>query len=365
MIVNDETKIVTVEILDQALIAHYGTTMRIGIHNAIVGQQKGKWRIIEEGKPAAGMIYETKVMEPKRPDALTLGDVGGDVPKTKGLKKKVIAWIQDQSRIGGAELSNAEVIRIGTDCGFKILLGTPANSPDELAKILDAADVIILNNLFEFPLSAMRLILEAIFSQQTPYIKVEHDHREIARPEFSRRIFQNSVLNVFLSPVHMENHKKALGCDGIAIPLAIDPKPFMVGRNDQRQPGTALVSNTRHFKSWVKLQKYVSEHPDILFTLLAASPVVSGENVQTLPMATFDRMPETYARFEYVVHLLDGWGAGERVIFEGVLAGCKVVSDERAGHMSWGRDLTDREGLAAWLTQAPFDFWKEVEKVGG
>jgi len=356
-----DVKLVTVENLDPALIQHYGRFQKMGIQNAMVGTARGKWRIVPDDETSRGS-YETQVMTP-RPNALGTADLKGLAPSPKNLKKKIIAWVQDQSRTGGAELTNAETVRIGRDCGFGISILTPHNSDAEMRKTLSEADLIVINNLWEFFPLSMHSIQEAISSARVPYVKFEHDHRELGRPDFSRRLFRNSALNVFLSPIHLENHQKALGCDGIALPLAIDPRPFVAVKNDKRQPGTALICNVRHFKTWTNLTTYAETHRDLRFTVYAERAVLNGPNIETLPMVPHERMPEIYGRFEYLVHLLDGWGAGERVIFEAALSGCKVVSSERAGHMSWGRDLGDKEGLAEWLTDAPYQFWREIDKL--
>jgi hypothetical protein len=96
---------------------------------------------------------------------------------------------------------------------------------------------------------------------------------------------------------------------------------------------------------------------------MAENPVVQGPNVRVRSPIPYEEMPKLYSEFEYVVHLLDGLGAGERVMFEGALCGCKIVSDERSGHMSWNKDLTDLEGLREWLQVAPYQFWKHISSI--
>ncbi len=351
IVTTDDGKLAMVEFTEEAL-KYRGPTGYFEIEKALLGEALGKWRI--KRRSDKDKLYETGVMIPSASPLVSEYE-------TKVLKKKRIAWVQDHSRNGGAEISNALVVRIGLDCGFHIITVEPTMPAQKVSELLGESDLIVLNNIWEFSEVQISAIMEAV--GQKPYVKYEHDHRELDRPEFSKKLFQGSVLNVFLSPVHLKNHQEKLGIDGICLPLAIDIDFFKPVQGIIRKKNSALVCNVRNFKSWTKLQTFIDGHPDWIFTLLASNPVVHGDNVVPRPMVRPEEMPATYSAHEYVVHLLDGWGAGERVIFEAALCGCKIISDERAGHMSWGKDLNDLEGLRTWLKQAPFDFWKEVDKL--
>lgn len=356
----DDGSMVKVEYLEQALRKSYGPGGFYSLEKALVGEKMGKWKILRR-EPS--QEYGDKMMRPSGPAPWDLGE---GTYATKGIKKKTVAWIQDSSIRGGAEISNELVIKVGVDCGFSILVITPKTV--SLKSDLEKSDLAIFNNIWTFDHSQMKIIDEFISQGMKPYVKYEHDHRELSRsefwPEFSRRLFANSILNVFLSPIHLENHRQVFGCDGICLPLAIDCVPFLNGQGEiKREPNFALVCNLRNFKTWFKLQTYVINHPDIQFDILAKDPVVVGNNVRAIPMVPYEGMPALYRSHEYVVHLLDGWGAGERVVFEGALSGCKVIADERVGHMSWKKDLTNISALTEWLTQAPYDFWKVIEGI--
>jgi len=354
-------KVVEVELLDSALREHYGPTMRIAEEQAILGERKGKWRIVSK------QTYETRVMEPRRlNEALGVEDMLKKPSSTKGVKKKKVAWVQDFSRIGGAELSNKEVVRVGMDCGFDIFTLTQKNGGSDFNEILSSVDLIILNNIFGFSQDLMNKILKAIYLNQVPYVKYEHDHRELNRPEFSRKLFTNSILNVFLSPIHLDNYQQALGCDGICLPLAIDVNLFHLIPSIERRLNTALVCNVRNFKSWKNLQTYITIHPEIIFTVLSNEGLpVHGDNVKISPMVPYEKMPEIYSAYQYLVHLLDGWGANERVVWEASLCGCQVVANKMVGALSWGNEgfninLTSGIVIREWLEKAPYLFWHEV-----
>jgi hypothetical protein len=363
----DDGKMVYVEM---TLTGYGGQKVAIAADDrAILGEARGKWRLIR--KDRSKQLYETRMMMAEKPDALTTGDVHGSnhTYETKGIKKKTIAWVEDSWIVGGAEISGRTVKMIGEDCGFKIDLVTPKTDPLSTEKAFSECDLIVLNNFWGFSHEQMAVILRAI--EGKPYVKYEHDHREIEHErEISKRLFQRSVLNIFLSPFHCSNHSEKFGIDGICLPLAIDVEMFKPVAGIERKAGSALVSNVRPFKTYKELREFIDAHPEMEFTVLSDNGVaqgkdgvIGGENIKVHPIVPYETMPEMYSRFEYLVHLMDGWGAGERVIFEAALCGCKISANERVGHMSWRWDLSDTEGLRERLRKAPFQFWKSICNV--
>jgi hypothetical protein len=342
-------RIVFVENIDKALRDTYGPRMHIARDKAIAGELRGKWRIVDPAdrpspKPSAELKVAVHAQEAKR------------------VKKTRIAWVQDNGIDwkGGAEFSARQVIAVGERCGFHIKLVTPT---EFAAEALANADLIVLNNLWRFSGEQMQAILAALFERRIPYVKYEHDHRELTRPEFSRRLFTHAALNIFLSPVHRDNHGEGLGATGECIPLAIDVDAFQAVPGVARAPGTALVCNVRTIKTWDRLKSYIAEHPEIRFSVLAANDVIRGRNVKTIPPVLPEKMPALYSAHEFLVHLPDAWCAGERVVLEAALCGCKIVANERVGHASWGWDLADTAALRERLIDAPFEFWRLIDGV--
>jgi glycosyltransferase involved in cell wall biosynthesis len=340
---------VAVENLDEALRRTYGTRMRISRDKALLGERKGKWRIIDPAeRPSTKSAAEVKVAV--------------HAQEAKRVRKARIAWVQDNEVDwrGGAEFSARHVVEVGERCGFHVEPMTPSSfRTDAMAN----ADLVVLNNLWHFSGEQMRAILAVLFEQRAPYIKYEHDHRELTRPEFSRRLFERSAANVFLSPVHRENHREGIGAAGECIPLAIDVDAYRPAVGVTRIPGTALVCNVRTIKTWDRLKEYVSGHTEIMFTVLATNGVLQGKNVKTIPPVLPEKMPELYSAHELLVHLPDAWCAGERVVLEAALCGCKIVVNDRVGHASWGWDLTDMETLREKLIDAPYEFWRLIDRV--
>lgn len=355
----DDGSMVKVEYLEEALRKGYGSSGFYDLEKALIGEAKGKWKILRRGP---SQEYGDKMMRPSGPAPWDLGE---GTYTAKGIKKKTVAWVQDFSIRGGAEISNELVIKVGVDCGFSISIVTP--KVVSLRSELEKVDLVIFNNIWAFDPSQMKVIDEFVSQGIKPYVKYEHDHRELGRLEFSRKLFTNSILNVFLSPIHLENHRQVLGCEGICLPLAIDVDFFHLIPSVERKTNTALICNVRNFKSWKNLQAYVTAHPEIAFTVLSNGGVpVNGDNVKISPMVLYEKMPEVYSAYQYLVHLLDGWGANERVVWEASLCGCQVVANKMVGALSWGNEgfnvnLTNGTVVREWLEKAPYLFWREID----
>ena len=271
-----------------------------------------------------------------------------------------VAWIQDNSRPhGGAETSNRCVVAAGENLGFDIVGVTPQNFHQ---RVLDECDVVIVNNFFQFARPQEQVILDVLWRKKRPYVKYEHDSREIGRPDLAKRLFGESALNVFLSPAHLENHKARLGVDGIALPLAIQTEMFRPTPGVQRDSRKALVVGgwVRGGKISRSIIRYIEDHPELSFLSVG----FELPRAFSIPHRPLKDMPGLYSSVGWLVHLPDMVCAGERVIFEAALCGVpKIEMNDKVGHKSWNRDLSDTEGLREWLRKAPFDFWKAVENA--
>jgi len=271
-----------------------------------------------------------------------------------------VAWVQDISRPhGGAECSNRTVVAAGEKLGHDIVGITPQNFNPW---VLDQADVLIVNNFFQFGRAMFELITRRLWTDGAPYVVYSHDHRDLqARPAFAKKLFGASRLNVFISPRHMGNYVRGLGCEGAALPLAIDVELFRPVPGIERQEGLALIVGgwMRGGKVGKELRAFIQGNGDCRY-LSVGLPVPGAE---LLPKQPLEKMPEVYSRASSLVHFPDMECAGERVVFEAALCGVREFHlGERVGHASWGYDLSDDAGLRKTLREAPVEFWRLVKE---
>ncbi|MEA1940016.1 MAG: hypothetical protein U9N03_05065 [Candidatus Caldatribacteriota bacterium] len=280
---------------------------------------------------------------------------------------KLIVWIQDMEKLGGAELSNKVVVDEGRKEGFNIVEMTPYNFSREL---LRKAKLIILNNIWYFGVGQMESILECLFEDKIPYVKYEHDMRELSRLGFSLPLFKHAVMDVFISPMHLTKHLDKMEIPrSLVLPLAIDVdrwKPNKIKRIKNRVVNTC---GKLHSKGLMNMKTFVDSHPDKEFVFytsenkLVKQMFANNERVKLNKPVKNGYLPRSYNGAEYLVHLPDTFWAGERIVFEAVLCGCKVIMNENVGHASWDWDWEDEKFLRKELKQAPIKFWEEMRKV--
>jgi hypothetical protein len=278
-----------------------------------------------------------------------------------------VAYIQDNSKIGGAEISNRRVVQVGQECGFDIVGVTPAR---KLWHIIEECDVAVINNFFEFPMDTLRVILRMLIEHGIPYVKYDHDYREMRRTTLAQAIFRHSAMAVFISPRHatrMQEHLKSerLREISVTLPLAINPDEYK-NLNENRKPGSVLIPVWRKGKE--SMSRYITENPKNDYTFIGqCDRPFNNISTRHIPARPHDTMAALYNEYESVLHQPDDEWAGDRVCFESLLCGCKFIGNERVGHLSWtdsNRVITAgisddvRDSLAA----APYKFWHEVEK---
>lgn len=268
-----------------------------------------------------------------------------------------VAWVQNYSKNGGAEISNFVAVRAGRRLGFDIV-GVIIGSSNYSERLLDGADVVIVNNLHS---AGKADLLGWLYKTKKPWIKYDHD-----RCESELEIYKRSRLNVFLSPDHKNHYVDLCGKEiegrSICLPLAFDVDQLKLSTVGH-QPGTVFVPC--YGKCRISTASFIRENPQYSYFLAGdvrpANP--SMAKITTLGNIGYSKIAEHYQKYEKVLHCPDDFTAGDRVLFEAVLCGCDVITSAKAGHSSWTFDWRDERVLRPILDRALYEFWREVEKV--
>jgi hypothetical protein len=77
----------------------------------------------------------------------------------------------------------------------------------------------------------------------------------------------------------------------------------------------------------------------------------------------YEKLPETYNQYEFVACLPAGWEPSGRTPWEGWLAGCKQITNDRVGSMQMGLDPEKRKETVEKLKTGPYRFWNQIEEV--
>lgn len=264
-----------------------------------------------------------------------------------------VVWLQNYVKEGGAEISNYRCVSVGRNLGFDIV-GVDIDDVRGY-ELLRKADVIIVNNLHA---AGREKALEYLSRTTIPYIKYEHDMLEV-----EPSLFINSKLNVFISPMQREFYSRSLGIDlsekSICLPLAIDPDRWEYKANG-RVPDSVFIP--AYGKCRDNAMQFIAENPGKKVAIAGNVKPLAG-NVECIGEVPHGKMSEFYHRFETVYHCPHHRYAGDRVVFEAVLCGCKLITSEHAGHTSWDFDWRDHGVLRPRLREAVYEFWRQVEGV--
>lgn len=347
------------------LIRRFGTTPKTVTEDAAIEKvRQGEAEIV--GTPPSS---ETIAVEAKKKPKHKPRDYGGR--RIKG--HPYVAWVHDTERYGGAELSNQTVIEVGRRLGFEIYECFPATFDKQ--KLVEA-DLLIINNFFFFEAEQYHFILDLLFEYKRPYVKYEHDHREVygdrARPKLARLLFGRSFLNIFISPFQAENHRKKIG-DLIdpyyLLPPAIDTEKFELMPEIERIPRKVINMTGRLYHSkglqhiaafaktkshWWKFEVY-TKNVDEVREYFGGAKV---NNVKVFPPVEHDKLPEIYNSAEFTIHLPQAFEACGRTIAEGVLCGCSPIYNENVGIKSFKYfHLGDKK-------EFKYDKFKEIVRIG-
>lgn len=364
-------KKIWIELINRDLIRRLGKYLELPYRDAIQYVNKGN-AVFKEDK--------RKTQEQEKAFISTIELMSGHIntvqdKSQQGKKYPEILWVQDTEKIGGSELSSMQTIRVGRRLGFDIGIMTPLNFSWES---LHRAKLIILNNIWFFNNSQMGLLKRVMFEYQIPYVKYEHDSRHIQdeqRIEFARRLFLHSKCNFFISPKHLKNHQDHIYdmSETHVLSLAIDPDVFQQNPKIKRINKTVVnaAGKLHSNKGLMPVLSFASSFPDNEITIYTET--YSGlvqlfknvKNVTIKPRVKNEELPDIYSASEYLVHLPVTFGAGERVVIEAALCGCKIISNEMSGHMSWPwmEKDPDIDLIREKITKAPYEFWKIINKI--
>ena len=349
------------------LIRRFGTVPKkveesIGIEKV----KRGEAEIVTASPPSQNIIEKKR--KPR--------DYGGR--RVQG--HPYVAWVHDTQKYGGAELSNQTVIEVGRRLGFEIYECYPETFDK---KKLIEADLLIINNFFYFEPQQYYFILDLLFEYRRPYVKYEHDHREVygdtARIKLARLLFGRSFLNVFISPFQAENHRKRLGKlidPYYLLPPAVDVEMFEILPEIERDPKKVVNLTGRLYRSkgldhianfvrakshWWSFEIYTKNVEDVKRHFHKA------KNVEVFAPVKYEELPEIYNSAGFVIHLPQAYEACGRTIAEGVLCGCSPIYNENVGIKSFAYfHLGDKERFnydtfKEAIRQGPYFFWKAVD----
>ena len=290
-----------------------------------------------------------------------------------------IAWLQDldpMTHPGGAQFNDKEKLTAGIRRGHDIDIILPPGDVTAIAK----ADATIVSNTTSFSMD----IFKALQAAGKPYIYFIHDYSPLCKVRlyypllqkcrtcFRREpwlpILEGAALRIWLSQLHKDAWAHAMP-ELMELPFLINASTvdctefYDLGAE---RSGTLAVDSGMPFKGRDLVLEWAREHPDEQLTVVG--PVENPDdpkipaNITIIKTQQYSRMNEIFNQHTTFLHIPENPMPFDRTIVEALLAGCKVVTNENVGAMSWPEIARgDREAITALMEGANGEFWDAVE----
>lgn len=291
-----------------------------------------------------------------------------------------IVWLQDldpMTHPGGAQFNDREKIISGIRRGHDIDIMLPPGDDNRFDKV----DATIISNSTAFSTDIFKAIQEA-----GPYIYFIHDYsplckvrlyypqQEKCRSCYRREpwlpVLEGAALRIWLSQLHKDAWMHAMpelsGMPYMLNPSTIDLTQFWDMENERS--GTIAVDSGMGFKGRPLFFEWAKAHPGEKITLVGPieqqGQAEVPDNINVLRTVHYSKMNELYNQHVTFLHIPENPMPFDRTIVEALLAGCKVVTNENVGAMSWPEIASgDRKAIIALMEGANGEFWDGVEGV--
>lgn len=264
-----------------------------------------------------------------------------------------IFWLHDwrlKEYLGGAQITTAEM-----------LLKAPSEVemvyPDTFSRRRIGGYPLILSNTGLFRKSDLKWIAET-----QKYIKYERDYSFCKRRHatahdcltecsdtlsFYTELFQNSILNIFLSPLHANVYLKYMPLDRDKV--HIQPSPINVDRfrcSKDKEDFYLAVGESGWHKGIDLIEKELIGKNFVF---------IGGEN-----KISYDELPNWYKKAKYFIHKPRWIEPFGRTVAEAYCADCILLVNNKIGFLSYSWDYSDRGFVYDQLKNAPRLFWNRV-----
>ena len=283
-----------------------------------------------------------------------------------------IALLNDFKKYAGAEIAIKQRLAVKPQ-----KLQVDFIVPDDIIEY-EKYDAFILENIVMFKPPVLENIIKT-----RPYIKVEHDFNycvyrnqirckscEVPCPVQSnpmiRMIYENAKLVICASPVHMKFQADQLaGWDvnfTYGLPYTYKKKDIPKVDVERKKKTVAYLGTMQAFKGVYEVINLATRRPQYHFDMAGRHGTIRGQlppNVSYIGDVA-DKW-KYLAQHEYFIHVPRHPDPCPGTVIEAILMGCKVISNEMVGTLSYPYK-NKKEWLEA-LDQAGSVFWKRVTET--
>ena len=317
------------------------------------------------------------------------------------MKINFISYLNPFNHNGGGEAVNRQLIEVGQSRGHTFTFTSARNA---LNNYDDAADLDFLCDVFNFPetlksagawIHLQNNFLQKVVKER-PFVHMTNAYadvcnlgylpcsgqqsnpcdyksplkirRNLAARDFrtdcfasnplTRGAYLKSLMNIYVSPLHQKITNKVLGIDdstkSIVLKPIIDTANFY-DRNYERDIEYLFVGVLSEAKGFYELRKHYSDKG--LVVVGDIHPGVKLDFGQYLGKLAYSEIPKIMNRAKNFV-FLPRWPEPQgRVVVEAALSGCKLITNENVGALSFPFDISQPENLI----DSAEKFWNDLE----
>jgi len=292
---------------------------------------------------------------------------------------KRIAWLNDfklKDFTGGCQITNSIMIKKGKELDYDIIELTP-NKEDYNSQVkkLENVDLVILNNINMFKPDIIKWIIK-----NKKYITYNHDYYfcknrdakcepKCIPAKIFQDIYSNSLLNIFLSPLHLNVHKKVFGemmRDAIYIPSPLEEGKFHPDLINQ-QDAYLYAGTIMNHKGVSQILDFADSQKGKIFHF--AGKAINKKLMDRikekhlyLGEIPYNEMPKLMRKYKYFI-INPIWSEPfGRSLCEAISSGCMITRFSNTWETGLESYNTSPEEMIKKCVNAPNIFWR---KVGG
>lgn len=311
------------------------------------------------------------------------------------LKINFMAQINPLKVSGGGEMINRELIEAGTRLGHEIRVCSAF--PEVENDFFIEADIYLLSDINNQPAAKNRLEwrLVADIINNKPYVHLDNAYVDICDLPYlpcngetdgehcpykkglsflrrsrlkrrgcfaadSRKLYENSLLNVFLSPLHRRTVQHIIGVNSVGDFFELRPTvdtSIFADQHRKRDIDNLFVGPLNEAKGLEAIKRMFPDGNVVVVGPNSLRPDdVFGYRVGKV---AYEDIPDYMNRAVNFVFLPRWPEPMGRVVVEAALCGCNLVTNDNVGAISFDFDIGDPVNLRG----AADEFWKRVEAV--
>lgn len=308
-----------------------------------------------------------------------------------------LAWLNDfklKEFTGGCQITNSIMIKKGKGLGYEITEMVPTGTNTYIGRIptaeeadnvdkafyelqikeLEKVDLVILNNINMFKPDIIKWIIK-----NKKYITYTHDYYfcknrnakckpKCVPAKIFQDIYSNSLLNIFLSPLHLNTHKKFFGemmRDAIYIPSPLEEGKFSPDLVNQ-QDAYLYAGTIMNHKGVSQILDFADSQNGKIFHF--AGKAVNKELMDRikdkhlyLGEIPYDEMPKLMRKYKYFI-INPQWSEPfGRSVIEAINAGCILTRFSQTWETGLESYNLSPESMIKKCINAPNVFWSKIK----